>query len=135
LIGPDGTSLGKIMYIFFGSIILPILFMAVMTLWEHVASGLPLRQSFIRATWDVCILSLGIIGGIIAQDEVILSYQGRRLLAYVLLAIALSLGSAGMIMKYRKRAEGDNTCFGICIAFGLLALLGPSFIIVRALVK
>jgi cyanate permease len=81
-----------------------LLIVLVMALVEQLDDRGTLDQRLIRVGWDMCVLALGVAGGVCLNPDVIRAYGEQRAVVTGFFSMALSFGAAvGIALLRRQR--------------------------------
>ena len=109
-----------------GSVIIPFLFVLVMSGLEYLAKKRPLWELMSDVAWDLCILGIGVTGGIFSTPEMEKGWGPEGSLRAAVIVIAVDLG-AGVGVQVLRRDFGTGRLAGsYSIALGIFAVALPS---------
>ena len=86
---------------------MPLMFVIVMALVEQYGDHGPLEERLIRVSWDLCVLALGIAGGVCSKSEVIAKYSEPGALLIGIGSVGWSVASAVLIGLLRRQQQGS----------------------------
>ena len=109
------------------SVIAPILAAFVMTGMESLARPVPFWEKAADVGWDLCILGVGITGGIFTNPAVETTFGVTSAPVAAVIVILLDLGLAVAVLHIRKgRANISRLVGSSCFALGSLAVGLPA---------
>ncbi len=109
-----------------GSVVIPFLFVLVMSGLEYLAKPRPLWELMSDVAWDLCILGIGMTGGIFSTPEMEKGWGAEGSLLAAVIVIAINLG-AGIGIQVLKRNLGTSRLVGnSCMTLGIFAVALPS---------
>ena len=109
-----------------GSVVIPFLFVLVMSGVEYLAKPRLLWDLMADVGWDMCILGIGVTGGIFSAPEMEKGWgpEGSLLAAVIVIAVNLV---AGIGIQILKRDLGTGRVVGtLGIVLGIFAVALPS---------
>ena len=109
-----------------GSVVIPFLFVIVMSGVEYLAKARLLWDLMTDVGWDMCILGIGVTGGIFSAPEMEKGWgpEGSLLAAVIVIAVNLV---AGIGIQILKRDLGTGRVVGTFgIVLGIFAVALPS---------
>ena len=109
-----------------GSVVIPFLFVIVMSGVEYLAKPRLLWDLMTDVGWDMCILGIGVTGGIFSAPEMEKGWgpEGSLLAAVIVIAVNLV---AGIGIQILKRDLGTGRVVGTFgIVLGIFAVALPS---------
>ena len=109
-----------------GSVVIPFLFVLVMSGVEYLAKPRLLWDLMTDVGWDMCILGIGVTGGIFSAPEMEKGWgpEGSLLAAVIVIAVNLV---AGIGIQILKRDLGTGRVVGtLGIVLGIFAVALPS---------
>ena len=107
------------------SVIIPLIYVLVMTGIEYLARPRPFWETVADASWDLCILGVGVTGGIFSNPAMKDQYGDDALLAAVIVT-GINIGFGIFIMILKKTAGIGRVGASICMGLGILAVALPS---------
>jgi len=109
-----------------GSVVIPFLFVIVMSGVEYLAKPRPLWDLMTDVGWDRCILGIGVTGGIFSAPEMEKGWgpEGSLLAAVIVIAVNLVAGISIQILK--RNLEAGRLAANSCMTLGLFAVALPS---------
>ena len=119
----DDDVMGRLVI---GSVLIPFLFVIVMSGVESLATPRWLWERMTDVGWDLCILGIGVTGGIFATPEMEKGWgpEGSLLAAVIVIAVNLL---AGICIQILRRDLGTGRLVGTsCIGLGIFAVALPS---------
>ena len=109
-----------------GSVLIPFLFVIVMSGVEYLAKPRLLWELMIDVGWDLCILGIGVTGSIFATPEMEKGWGSEGSLLAAVIVIAVNL-LAGIGIQILRRNLGAGRLVGnSSTALGLFAVALPS---------
>jgi hypothetical protein len=112
-----------------GSVLLPLIFVIALSIAESLVARRALWEHAKDVGWDMCVLGIGLIGGLFSDKEFTAHY-GRFSSVLTALVIALDLLFCVIILWFKKRHRKSVTCGRIAIGLGLLAVAIPSGVLI-----
>ena len=109
-----------------GAILVPFLFVAGVSGAEYLATPRRLWDVMADVGWDLCILGMGVAGGMSAAPEMAHGWgpEGALLAAVIVIAVNLL---AGLGIRVLRRALGAGRLVGnACLLLGVFAVALPS---------
>jgi hypothetical protein len=109
-----------------GSVVIPFLFVIAMSRVEYLAKPRLLWDLMTDVGWDMCILGIGVTGGIFSAPEMEKGWgpEGSLLAAVIVIAVNLV---AGIGIQILKRDLGTRRVVGtLGIVLGIFAVALPS---------
>ena len=109
-----------------GSVVIPFLFVIVMSGVEYLAKPRLLWELMTDVAWDLCILGIGVTGGIFSALEMVKGWgpEGSLLAAVIVIAVNLV---AGIGIQVLRRNLGTGRLVGnCCVVLGVFAVMLPS---------
>jgi hypothetical protein len=85
------------------TVALPLVFVVVMALVEQLGDRGQLDDRLIKVGWDMCVLALGVAGGVCLSPGVIRTYGEQGAVIAGFFSIALSFGAAVLIALLRRQ--------------------------------
>lgn len=119
--------------VFGSAIFIPVAALVVMTLMEGLGEreqNTPWRDRVTKLAWDVCVLAIGVAGGIFANGSVIAPYRDTPKLVSLIEAgvILLCLGcGVGTIYLRRPQPVSGRRAL-LAVILGGAALAGPTYL-------
>ncbi|MGH7409722.1 MAG: hypothetical protein ACREJ6_01480 [Candidatus Methylomirabilis sp.] len=110
------------------TVALPLLFVIVMALVEQLGDAGGLDQRLIKIGWDMCVLALGVAGGVCLNRDVMRIYGDQGALVAGFSSIGLSFGAAVLIGLLRRQ-HPRRGWVRFLRPFGALALGGSALAI------
>ena len=109
-----------------GSVVVPFLFVLAMSGVEYLAKPRLLWDLMTDVGWDMCILGIGVSGGIFSAPETEKGWgpEGSLLAAVVVIAVNLVAGISIQILK--RNLEAGRLVANSCMTLGLFAVALPS---------
>ena len=108
------------------SVVVPLIAVIVMTIMEAAARPAPLWEKMCDIGWDLCILGVGVTGGIFAHSEMKAIYKDDVLL-WAVIAILINIGLASVILLLRRHYSPAGPWIGRASVFlGIIAVGLPS---------
>ena len=110
---------------------IPILAIILFTVLEAIGETTGLWEKISKVAFDLCIISIGIVGGIFVNVQLAERLgQGRTVLAVMIVLMNMIL--AGFVMLVRKRAHtwDDRTKASLNLFLGIVAVSIPTGIII-----
>lgn len=107
----------------------PALAVGVMTIFESFGDKGNWRYRVGKLGWDLCVLSVGLVGGIFTNSDVAGGFKNKPALGLgISFSFLCCLAAAGLVMHVRrpKRLTGRRAL--IALALGGAALAIPAFI-------
>jgi hypothetical protein len=106
---------------------LPLVFTLVMTGIEGLARPAPFWEKMTDVGWDLCILGVGVTGGIFSNPAMAVAYGSVGALWTSIIVIGVNLGLSVSIL-YTKRGINPVTrkIGSICLGLGAMAVALPS---------
>jgi len=109
-----------------GSVVIPFLFVLVMSGLEYLAKPRPLWELMSDVAWHLCILGIGMTGGIFSTPAMVKGWAAEGSLLAAVIVIAINLG-AGIGIQVLKRNLGTSRLVGnSCMTLGIFAVALPS---------
>jgi hypothetical protein len=109
-----------------GSVVIPFLFVIAMSGVEYLAKPRLLWDLMTDVGWDMCILGIGVTGGIFSAPEMEKGWGPEGSLLAAVLVIAVNL-VAGIAIQILKRDLGTGRVVGtVGIVLGIFAVALPS---------
>jgi hypothetical protein len=115
------------------SVVLPFIFVLIMNGIEGLVDRSGWRSRLIKISWDSCVLAMGIIGGIFANQDVIKAYSGDAWpVIYAVIGLGISLATAISIAYVRGSIPTSQTAPGwkviLCLALSGASIALPSYV-------
>jgi hypothetical protein len=120
------TTVSGMARLIVGSVVIPFLFVLVMSGAEYLAKPRLLWDLMTDVGWDMCILGIGVTGGIFSAPEMEKGWgpEGSLLAAVIVIAVNLV---AGIGIQILKRDLGTGRVVGtLGIVLGIFAVALPS---------
>jgi len=116
------------------SVALPLVFVVVMAIVEQLAAANRLSERLFRVGWDMCILALGVAGGVCLNPDVIKRYGEPGAVIAGFFSIAVSVGCAAIILLLRRQDSPRVAWWSpsAALALGGAALAIPCWLALRA---
>jgi hypothetical protein len=112
-------------------IVIPLLFVVAMHLMEFVSDrAVVWQRRLMKLGWDICVLAMGLTGGLFADDAIFRSASSLSPLAPIgllLLSVVASLLAAIVILSLRQSAPVGWRAF-LCLTLGSCTLALPVYI-------
>jgi hypothetical protein len=107
----------------------PALTVLVMTLLEGYAEPKEWRYGISKLGWDLCVLAVGLVGGIFTNPEIVDTFRSRSTIGLVEAICFLScLATAIVIMHLRRGEDVNGRRAVLALVFGGVALAIPTYI-------
>jgi hypothetical protein len=120
------TTVTKMARLIVGSVVIPFLFVIVMSGVEYLAKPRLLWDLMTDVGWDMCILGIGVTGGIFSAPEMEKHWGPESSLLAAVIVIAVNL-VAGIGIQILKRDLGTSRVVGtVGIVLGIFAVALPS---------
>src|SRR5439155_22057812 len=102
------------------SVVVPLIAVIVMTIMEAAARPSPLWEKMCDIGWDLCILGVGVTGGIFVHSEMRTIYKDYALV-WAIIVMLLDIGLASVILLLRRRYDPVTARVGRAgIVFGIM---------------
>ena len=109
------------------SVGVPLLFVLVMASVESLAKPTTFWNKMTDVGWDLCILGIGVTGGIFSNPIMEQRFGGSTSLITAIVVIAVDLGFGTGILHLKKRRDpADRITGSACIFLGCLAVGLPA---------
>jgi hypothetical protein len=114
--------------LFVGSVVIPFLFVIVMSGVEYLAKSRPLWELMTDVAWDLCILGIWVTGGLFSAPEIEKGWgpEGSLLTAVVVIAVNLVAGIC--IQVLRRNLAAGRLVGNSCMVLGIFAVALPSIL-------
>ena len=112
-------------------VVIPTLFVGIMHLMELAGDAqIDWQRRLMKIGWDICVLALGMTGGLFADDAIAKAIQGFGPLAPIgllLLGIVIALAAAGTILLLRRMAPVGWRAV-LCLVLGCCTLVLTAYV-------
>ena len=111
-----------------GSVVIPFLFVIVMSGVEYLAKPRLLWELMTDVAWDLCILRIWVTGGLFSAPEMEKGWgpEGSVLAAVIVIAVNLVAGIC--IQVLRRNLEPGRLVGNSCTVLGIFAIALPSIL-------
>ncbi|ETR68941.1 MAG: hypothetical protein OMM_10035 [Candidatus Magnetoglobus multicellularis str. Araruama] len=116
------------------SVIIPVAVYVVMSLIDKLAKPLSLRNSITKAGWDLCLLAMGITGGVFVDDAVIGRLSHPTAIVYAILAFLTGIFFA-LIITHLQSIYKDKELWWVSllsIFLGIVSISIPAYFILSS---
>jgi len=114
--------------LFIGSVVIPFLFVIVMSGVEYLAKSRPLWELMTDVAWDLCILGIGVTGGLFSAPEMEKGWGPEGSLLTAVIVIAVNLVAGICIQVLRRNLEAGRLVGNSCMVLGIFAVALPSIL-------
>lgn len=98
-----------------------------MSALEHLVERVDWRMRLASVGWDLCVLALGVAGGVFSNPRVIGTASAEQVVVAGIFSVAISLGATVAIAFIRREKAVTGWGATISLALGGTALSFPAY--------